>query len=569
MLLKAAELLAAAGELPVNLRFACDGEEEIGGHSIVDWLAVDERGSGRRDRLRQRHGRARRPRLQHRGSRPLLLPRRASNRRPRSSLGDVRRSVAQRDARAHADARTRSFHETDGCPSRSGPASSPPSDDEVAGWSALPAGAAEIAAAGSRAADAAAADEFYVRTWAEPSVDVHGLEGGSPTLVKTVIPVAARANVSIRLVGNQDPAVIAAAFERLLRDAAPEGAELEITMQSSAPPGLVPADAPAVQLGLDAFEEVLGVRPAAHTLRWLDPAGLGARGSRHCDGHDGVRAQRVEHPFAERADPDGVPPARDRDRRSPVPSPRSPWVARPFSSPLAAALSDGVLDRFLRYVRIDTQSEEGAASYPSTAKQLDLSRLLVDELREIGLTDVELTEHGYVFASLPGTEGAPVIGLIAHVDTTPESPGTGVVPIVHENYGGEVLVLPGDPSQTIDPAEESALAARIGHDIVTSDGDDAARRRRQGRRGRDHGCRGVSRWLSWAARERADRVHGRRGGGPRDRTLRPRRLRSRGRLHPRRLGRRRARDRDVLGLTRCASSSADAVPIQAPPRGSS
>jgi len=117
----------------------------------------------------------------------------------------------------------------------------------------------------------------------------------------------------------------------------------------------------------------------------------------------------------------------------------------PFSSTLAALLSDDVQDRFLRYVRIDTQAQEGATTYPSTAKQLDLSRLLVSELAEIGLDDIELTEHGYVFATLPGTEGAPVIGLIAHVDTTPESPGTDVRPIVHE-------------------------AARVGHDIVTSDG---------------------------------------------------------------------------------------------------
>jgi tripeptide aminopeptidase len=141
-----------------------------------------------------------------------------------------------------------------------------------------------------------------------------------------------------------------------------------------------------------------------------------------------------------------------------------------FSSPLAAELCDGVLERFLRYVRIDTQAEEGAATYPSTAKQLDLSRLLVGELRELGLENVELTEHGYVFATLPGSAGASVIGLIAHVDTTPESPGAGVTPIVHEDYDGSAIVLPGDPAQVLDPAEEPALAARIGHDIVTSDG---------------------------------------------------------------------------------------------------
>ena len=142
----------------------------------------------------------------------------------------------------------------------------------------------------------------------------------------------------------------------------------------------------------------------------------------------------------------------------------------PFASPLAAELSEGVLDRFLRYVRIDTQAEEGSDSYPSTAKQLDLSRLLVDELRAIGLDDVELTDHGYVFATLPGTEGAPVIGLIAHVDTTPETPGGGVKPIVHREYSGGALVLPGDPNQVIDPDEETELTTRIGHDLVTSDG---------------------------------------------------------------------------------------------------
>ena len=129
-----------------------------------------------------------------------------------------------------------------------------------------------------------------------------------------------------------------------------------------------------------------------------------------------------------------------------------------------------MLERFLRYVQIDTQAADDSRTYPSTAKQLDLSRLLVDELRELGLGDVELTEHGYVFATLPGSEGAPVIGLIAHLDTTPETPGGGVVPIVHANYMGGPIVLPGDPSQVIDPAEETELAARIGHDIITSDG---------------------------------------------------------------------------------------------------
>ena len=127
--------------------------------------------------------------------------------------------------------------------------------------------------------------------------------------------------------------------------------------------------------------------------------------------------------------------------------------------------------RFLRYVAIDTQSAVDSTTYPSTAKQLDLSHLLVDELRAIGLDDVELTEPGYVFATLPGTvPDAPTVGLIAHLDTTPDTPGTGVRPIVHRAWSGDAISLPGDPSQVLDPDEMPALADRLGHDLVTSDG---------------------------------------------------------------------------------------------------
>jgi tripeptide aminopeptidase len=139
-------------------------------------------------------------------------------------------------------------------------------------------------------------------------------------------------------------------------------------------------------------------------------------------------------------------------------------------TPLAAELADDVLERFLRYVVVDTQSDPESASYPSTAKQLDLSRKLVAELQELGVGDARLTEHGYVFATVPGTVEAPVVGLIAHVDTNPGTPGDGVTPIVHRAYAGGPLVLPGDPKQVIDPAETPQLAERVGHDIVTSDG---------------------------------------------------------------------------------------------------
>jgi tripeptide aminopeptidase len=141
-----------------------------------------------------------------------------------------------------------------------------------------------------------------------------------------------------------------------------------------------------------------------------------------------------------------------------------------FTSPLAEELAGDVLERFVRYAKVDTQAAHRVAKRPSTDKQLDLSRMLVTELREIGLEDAELNEGYSVFATLPGTADAPVIGLIAHVDTTPDVTGDGVSPIVHEAWSGEPIVLPGDPRQVLDPDVLPALAARVGHDIVTSDG---------------------------------------------------------------------------------------------------
>jgi acetylornithine deacetylase/succinyl-diaminopimelate desuccinylase-like protein len=118
-----------------------------------------------------------------------------------------------------------------------------------------------LADQGARPADPRAAEEFYVRTFAEPSVDIHGLEGGSPRLQKTVLPVLAEANVSIRLAPGQTIEEIAPEFERLLRESAPEGAELEIERWSAAAPGLVDPESPAIKLGQEAFERALGARP--------------------------------------------------------------------------------------------------------------------------------------------------------------------------------------------------------------------------------------------------------------------------------------------------------------------
>ena len=141
-----------------------------------------------------------------------------------------------------------------------------------------------------------------------------------------------------------------------------------------------------------------------------------------------------------------------------------------FTSALAEELAGEVLERFLRYVRVDTQAAYRTPRRPSTEKQLDLSRMLLEELRELGLDDARLTAGSAVFASLSGKESAPAIGLIAHVDTTPDVVGAGVEPLLHESWDGEPIVLPGDPRQVLDPAKLPELAARAGHTIVTSDG---------------------------------------------------------------------------------------------------
>ena len=132
-----------------------------------------------------------------------------------------------------------------------------------------------------------------------------------------------------------------------------------------------------------------------------------------------------------------------------------------------------VLDRFLRYVRYDTQSNEQSTTYPSTDKQLVLLRDLVAELKEIGLVDAAMDEYGYVTATIPATTtraGVPTIGFIAHVDTSPEMPGVGVKPIVHRGYDGRDLVLPDDPAVVLRAADIPMLAEQTGHDIVTASG---------------------------------------------------------------------------------------------------
>jgi tripeptide aminopeptidase len=149
-----------------------------------------------------------------------------------------------------------------------------------------------------------------------------------------------------------------------------------------------------------------------------------------------------------------------------------------YTSDLAEALAPDVLDRFLRYVRIDTQSRRDRTSSPSTPGQLELGALLASELEEAGLQDAQLDDNGYVIATLPGNPNGnansggdgDVIGLIAHMDTSPDAPGRGVEPIVHRAYDGGAIELPREGT-VLDPSAIPELTSKIGHDIVTSSGD--------------------------------------------------------------------------------------------------
>lgn len=261
LLLSAARELAQAGELAVNVRFVCDGEEETGGQSILEYLQADERGadaavifdSGMIDRGVPAFN------IATRGLVYFHVTLRTGERDLHSgifggaALNAAHALVQTLGTVVAADGRLAE-------PLRQGIQA--PSAEELVGWRSLPSGGHELAAQGAHPADPRAAEEFYLRTFAEPALDINGIKSGSPQLQKTVLPVQATANVSIRLAPVQDVSQIATAFEQLLRAAAPAGAELEVELWSSAPAGLVAPDARPVQLGLTAFQRVLGTRPA-------------------------------------------------------------------------------------------------------------------------------------------------------------------------------------------------------------------------------------------------------------------------------------------------------------------
>jgi acetylornithine deacetylase/succinyl-diaminopimelate desuccinylase-like protein len=261
MLLEATRLLAAAGELPVNVRFAIDAEEEVGGTSVVDWAKEDD---GAADVALVLDG----------GYVTETLPSFCTALRGlcyfhvtvRTGERDLHSGLYGGAALTATHVLTEMLRAVlpgpDGllpAPLREGIV--PAGETEIAGWAALPGGVEELASHGARPSDPRAAEDFYLRTTAEPAVTVNGIESGSPRLQKTVLPVEAIANVSIRLAPGQTTAAIAPVFERLLREAAPAGADVEVELWSTGEPGYVDPESPAVVTALDAFEQTLGTRP--------------------------------------------------------------------------------------------------------------------------------------------------------------------------------------------------------------------------------------------------------------------------------------------------------------------
>jgi acetylornithine deacetylase/succinyl-diaminopimelate desuccinylase-like protein len=260
LLLKAAAGLAAENALPVNVRIACDGEEEVGGHTIVDWIADDERGADACVIFDAHMPRRGQPAfyIATRGICYFHLRVRTGGKDLHSgSFGGAALNAmhALQQSLAGVLARDGRLPE----PLRKGVV--PPTEEELADWASQQPGAEALSDQEARPADPKAAEEFYLRTWGEPSVDVNGIEGGSPQLQKTVIPVLAEANLSMRLAPGQRVEEVAPELERLLRESAPAGAEVEVELWSSAPPGLIPPGSAAIRLGQDAFERALGVRP--------------------------------------------------------------------------------------------------------------------------------------------------------------------------------------------------------------------------------------------------------------------------------------------------------------------
>jgi acetylornithine deacetylase/succinyl-diaminopimelate desuccinylase-like protein len=260
IMLKAAQRLVEANALPVNLHFACDGEEEIGGTTIVDYLrtgAVDAQAG------------------------IIFDGGMTSIDKPEIELAvrgliafDVTVRTGDRDMHSgmYGGAALNAIHVLMRCfqavladengllpdPLRAGIVA--PTEAELQSWSALPPGDMQLANQGARPLYATAGEDFYVRTFAEPSVDVNGIIGGKPGLRNTTLSVQASGEFTIRLAPGQDVHTIGSAAEQLVRAAAPAGAEVEVNWKGT-PPGIVNPESPVIQLALDAFEKTTGTRP--------------------------------------------------------------------------------------------------------------------------------------------------------------------------------------------------------------------------------------------------------------------------------------------------------------------
>jgi len=260
ILLKAAQKLVEANALPVNLRFACDGEEETGGDTIVKWIERDERGANAGI-------------IFDGGMLRMDVP--AIELATRGLIAfDVTVKTGDRDLHSgmYGGAALNAVHVLMRCfgavlagengllpePLRFGIAA--PTSEELASWGALPSGAEELDAQGATPLDPSAGEQFYIRTFAEPSADVTGFLGGKPGLRNTTLSVQAMGQVTIRLAPGQDMQTIGTTAERLMREAAPTGAQVDIAWDG-APPGRMNPDSPVIKLGQDAFEQVLGIRP--------------------------------------------------------------------------------------------------------------------------------------------------------------------------------------------------------------------------------------------------------------------------------------------------------------------
>jgi acetylornithine deacetylase/succinyl-diaminopimelate desuccinylase-like protein len=256
LLLKAAATLAAEGELPVNVRIASDGEEETGGDSIVRFLEADERGADAcliYDSVMPAEGL---PAFDI-GTRGVVYYHVSVRTGERDLHSGLFGGAALNAVHALAEV----LGAVVAVPQELRAGATEPTVEELAAWRQLEPGAAVLAREGAKPMDPQAAEGFYPRTLAGPAVDVNGIRGGEAELQKTVLPVEAHANVSIRLAPGQDLDAITAAFERLLREAAPEGAELEVERWAASPPGLIPPGAAAIRLAQNAFERVVGRRP--------------------------------------------------------------------------------------------------------------------------------------------------------------------------------------------------------------------------------------------------------------------------------------------------------------------